>query len=198
MCRLIETIKIFKRAVYNIDYHNQRMNNSRKKLFGLNDEIDISKHIVIPEHLDDGIHKCRVIYAENIESVEIIPYLKRQIKTLKLLNGNEIVYSHKFLDRQDIERLYEQRGHFDDILIIKNGMLTDTSFCNIALFDGISWYTPEHPLLMGTQRQKLLEEKKIISKVLPAEELKNYSKLCIFNAIIEFGEVVIPVENVMM
>ncbi len=196
MCRLIETIKIFKRAVYNIDYHNQRMNNSRRSLFGNDDVIDLSKHIVIPEHLDDGIHKCRVIYAENIESVEIFPYVKRQIKSLKLLNGNEIMYCYKFLDRQDIEKLYGQRGHCDDVLIIKNGMLTDTSFCNIALFDGISWYTPEHPLLMGTQRQKLLDQKKMISKVLEAEDLKNYSKLCVFNAMIEFGEIVIPVENV--
>ncbi len=198
MCRLIETIKIFERAVYNIDYHNQRMNNSRRLLFGIDEGIDLSKHIVIPEHLDGGIHKFRVIFAENIESVEIIPYVKRQIKSLKQVNGNEIDYSHKFLNRQDIEKLYEQRGDCDDVLIIKNGMLTDTSFCNIALFDGTNWYTPEHPLLLGTQRQKLLGEKRIISKVLKAEELKNYSKLCIFNAMIEFGEIVIPVENVMM
>ncbi|HNW89691.1 MAG TPA: aminotransferase class IV [Bacteroidales bacterium] len=169
------------------------MNNSRKSLFGVDKGIDLSNYMLIPEQLDDGKYKCRVIYAENIESVEIIPYLKRQIKSLKLVNGNDITYHHKFLDRQDIERLYEQRGHCDDILIIKNGLLTDTSFCNIALFNGNSWYTPEHPLLMGTKRQKLLDEKKIISKVLQAKELNNYSKICLFNALIEFGELEIPV-----
>ncbi len=172
------------------------MNNSRRTLFGKNDEIDLSKHIIIHSDLDDGLHKCRVIYTEDIESVEIFPYVKRQITSLKLVNCDDIVYDHKFFNRLVIESIYEQRGNCDDILIIKNGRLTDTSFCNIALFDGTIWHTPENPLLRGTKRQKLLEERKIKSKVIQAGELNNYSKLSIFNAMIEFGEVVISVENI--
>ena len=46
----------------------------------------------------------------------------------------------------------------DDILIVKNGLLTDTSIANIALYDGNDWYTPLHPLLKGTKRAELLDK----------------------------------------
>ena len=39
----------------------------------------------------------------------------------------------------------------DEILITRNGLLTDTSIANIALFNGKEWHTPKHPLLKGVQ-----------------------------------------------
>ena len=41
---------------------------------------------------------------------------------------------------------------------VKNGRLTDTSYSNIALFDGNRWVTPAHPLLKGTMRQSLIDK----------------------------------------
>jgi 4-amino-4-deoxychorismate lyase len=194
MCRLIETIKIFKREVFNIDYHNQRLNNSRKILFGCKDEIELINYIHIPDALNDGLYKCRIVYGKYIESFEFIYYPQKHLKTLKLVQCDQISYDHKFQDRRQIDELYQQRGSCDDVLIIKNGRLTDTSFCNIALFDGTSWYTPDTPLLRGTKREKLLDEGRIKQKSIKGRDLKKYKKLCVFNAMIEFGDMVIPVD----
>ena len=42
MCLLIETIKIENNKIYNINYHNLRMNKARKDLFNSKDFIDLS------------------------------------------------------------------------------------------------------------------------------------------------------------
>lgn len=196
MCRLIETVKIYNGKVFNIDYHNQRLNNSRKTLFGCDDEIDLLQHIHITDLMGDGLYKFRILYSEVVESVELIPYTKRHLKTLKIIHSDQLRYDHKFEDRRQIHELFAQRNNCDDILIIKNHRLTDTSIGNIALFDGSKWFTPEFPLLKGTKRQMLLDEKKIISKDIRVADLKNYLKLCIFNAMIEFGEIEIPVSAI--
>ena len=85
----------------------------------------------------------------------------RSIRTLKLVTANHIDYRYKSTDRSELNRLTAQKGNCDDIVIVKNGFITDTSFTNLALFDGHQWLTPAHPLLAGTQRALLLEQGKI-------------------------------------
>ena len=45
-----------------------------------------------------------------------------------------------------------------EIIIIKNGLVIDTSFTNIAIHKDGKWLTPKHPLLLGTKRAALLEQ----------------------------------------
>ncbi|HEY6915657.1 MAG TPA: aminotransferase class IV, partial [Paludibacter sp.] len=79
---------------------------------------------------------------------------------------------------------------------VKNGLLTDTSYCNIALYDGQNWFTPRVPLLYGVNRAELLLEEKLIEKDIAVEELKSYEKIALFNAMIEFGEVVLDIDKI--
>lgn len=196
MCRLIETIKISNDKIFNIDYHNRRLNKSRQMLFGLSDKIELLDHLVLPGNLHDGLYKCRLVYAERIESVEIKPYIIRPVTSLKLLDGGGVEYDHKFAGRTQIENLFAQRGTCDDVLIKKNGYVTDTSICNIALFNGSHWYTPERPLLKGTKRQLLLDGNVIFEKQISAADLYKFEKICLFNAMIEFGEIEMPVSAI--
>jgi len=48
----------------------------------------------------------------------------------------------------------------DEVVFIKNGMVTDCSIGNLLFFDGHEWITPYIPLLKGTQRAFLLDKKK--------------------------------------
>lgn len=196
MCRLIETMKISNGKIFNIDYHNHRMNKSRQILFGFAGKIELRECLVVPEDLNEGLYKCRLVYAEKIESVEIKPYIIRPVQSLKLIDGSGIDYDHKFAERTQIENLFAQRGACDDVLIIKNGHITDTSICNIAFFNSNRWYTPEHPLLKGTKRQSLLDENVIFEKQISVTDLNKFQKICLFNAMIEFGEVVMPVSEI--
>ncbi len=54
--------------------------------------------------------------------------------------------------------IYSPNEGHDDILIIRDGLLTDTSICNVALWNGTSWITPARPLFSGTMRAYLLDK----------------------------------------
>ena len=83
----------------------------------------------------------------------------------------------------------------DEILITRNGLLTDTSIANIALFNGKEWHTPKHPLLKGVQRAALIDKHLIREKEITVDQLFNYSQICLFNAMIDFGKIKIDVNR---
>ncbi|MEG0647308.1 MAG: aminotransferase class IV, partial [Bacteroides sp.] len=109
--------------------------------------------------------------------------------------SDTINYTYKSTDREALNQLYEQRNTKDDVLIIKNGYITDTSIANVALFDGTHWFTPKHPLLKGTQRAQLLQKGIIQEKEIMLEELFSFSQMTIFNAMIPFQSLVLDVNS---
>ncbi len=85
----------------------------------------------------------------------------------------------------------------DDVLIVKNGLLTDTSYANIAFFDGVQWLTPATPLLAGTRRQQLLEQGVITEATLHPSDLKQFKFAKLMNAMLTWAESpLISVENI--
>ena len=94
---------------------------------------------------------------------------------------------NKSTDREALNRLFACRGERDDILIVRRGLLTDTSIANIALFDGKDWFTPKLPLLRGTCRTALIDNGIIKEKDIRPEELSSYSFVRLFNAMIKWG-----------
>lgn len=195
MCRLVETVKLKDGVFENIDIHNERFNNSRKALFGAKESLDLNELLKSHQYSKKGLYKCRVIYNEEIIKVEFVPYVLKQVKSLKVVKA-EIDYSHKYEDRSNINKLLKLRENCDDILIVKDDRLTDTSAANIALFDNGKWYTPLNPLLKGTEREKLLREKKIFEEDLRLDDLKRFHAAAIFSTMVGFGEIIIPVSNI--
>ncbi|MFA6729283.1 MAG: aminotransferase class IV, partial [Prevotella sp.] len=138
----------------NLEAHNQRMNETIRTFFPQASKVDLKKHIVLQKHI--ARTKCHIEYNNTILSISYQPYYPRQVHSLQLTECDTINYSYKYKDRSLLQLLYNQRRSGDDILIVKNGFITDTSIANIAVYDGIQWYTPAHPLLRGTQRAILL------------------------------------------
>ncbi len=181
---LLETIRIKDGKVYNIEYHNRRVDRSRFELFGIDSKIDLRDYIAPPR--DNGIFRCRVIYnRSDIVSVEYIPYKKREFKSFIIIDSN-IEYKYKYANRDKLNRLKEQYSKYSDIIIKKSGFLTDTSIANIAFFDGSSWVTPKNPLLRGTIRERLIEKNILIKKDIKSEDLKHFSYFALMNAMIGF------------
>ncbi|MFA3782170.1 aminotransferase class IV [Melioribacteraceae bacterium 4301-Me] len=197
MCRLIESIKVYRRKLWNIKYHNYRMNNSRRQLFGAEDEIDLSKEIVVPQIISNELYKCRVVYSNKILSVEFIPYLKKKITSLEIVTNNLICYDHKYENREEINKLlYSKRC--DEILIVKNNLITDASFANVVLSDGKVYLTPASPLLKGTKRAKLLEEGLIKEEEIPLSDLRKFKYAYLINAMLDLEESnKVLIENIM-
>jgi 4-amino-4-deoxychorismate lyase len=195
MYRLLESIRCEKGELQNLPYHQARMDASVEALSGKANSIMLGE-IKVPEHCRQGLFKCRVIYGKTLESVEFLPYQRRVINTLKVVDANEVAteiateidYSCKFADRAIFHRLLEKCANCDDILIVKNGLLTDTSYTNILFFDGRLWLTPALPLLQGTQRAKLLAEDKIVNAAIRPSDIAHFQKARLINAMMRFED----------
>jgi len=195
MCQLFEAIKVFQREFFNLTYHSRRFNNARKIFFNL-DYLDLKAHISIPPDLDNGLYKCRIIYAEDIEKVEFIPYQRRKINTLKIVENNDVDYEYKYLNKECLEKMLLKKDNADDILVLKKNFLTDTSFSNIVFFDGNKWLTPAHPLLKGTKRQFLLDRGIVFEDEIRISDLELFKKASLINAMLDIGEIELEVENI--
>lgn len=184
--KFLETIKILDGKIYNLSYHQARYE-SVLNSFSVDYPYPILGEFIQAPSI--GLYRCRLIYSpQNIDDIEISfhKYTKKKINSLKIVYDETIEYSKKYLNRDALNKLYEMRAHCDDILIVKNSLITDTSIANIALYQNGIWYTPKNPLLKGTTRKRLLDEKKIIEKEIFIEELKNFSKIALLNAMIDF------------
>jgi len=190
MSLLFETIKVNEGALQNIGYHNERFNRSREILFGINKTVFLEDIIKIPKEYSAGVVKCKVVYDDSIKGISFARYIAKPVNGLLLVEGNNIDYSYKYSDRSKLDELLTTANcSFDeDILIVRNGLITDTSYSNVALFDGTDWITPVSPLLAGTKRAKLLDEGKIRTGEILATELKYYEKIKLFNAMLDFDE----------
>jgi len=160
------------------------MNRSRQALFGCKDFIDLQQIITIPDDLDENIYKCRVVYDIIIHEIEFLPYQIKPIHTLHLVEANHINYSHKYLDRSSFAPLLHA-APADDILIVKNGLITDTSYANVVFWDGKRWLTPATPLLPGTKRQYLLDIKQIECDRLRPADLHRFTHARLINAMLD-------------
>lgn len=196
MSRLIESICCVDGVMKNLHYHNVRMNRSRYELFGCKDVINIRDSITIPDYVNKGIWKLRIHYDTTINNIEYELYRKKSIKSLKLLYDDTIDYSFKYADRSHLTRLFEQRGAADDILIIKNGCVTDSSSANVVFYDGKEWFTPSTPLLPGTKRAKLLDEGVITERYITVKEISLFTHISLINAFLDIGDIVVPVSAV--
>ncbi|RNI35634.1 hypothetical protein EFY79_11755 [Hanamia caeni] len=197
MCRLIESIKVIDRKFENISFHNQRCNEARDALWNCKNKIDISREVALPDDLNDGLYKCRILYSSQIEKAEFMPYQLPNIHSLQVIYDDTIEYPYKYEDRRRIDELFAKRKRCDDILIIKNGCLTDTSFCNIVLYDSKNYFTPDTPLLNGTRRRRLLSQKKIFEKKITLHDLMSFQKIFLVNAMIGLEDnICVDIENV--
>lgn len=193
MYPFIETIRIEDGQIYNLDYHTKRCNNTRVSFW--KNCVPLDLHDFISPPASKGIYKCRITYGEEVGEVTYAPYQMRQVTSLHLVFSDTIDYTYKSLQREELNALYAQRGRADDVIIVKNGYLTDTSIANIALYDGHTWFTPACPLLCGTKRAELLDKHFLIEKDIPQNSLMDYSHIMLFNAMIDWKRIVLPIDG---
>lgn len=168
-------------------YHEVRMRASVQACLGIDQHFSLSNLIVVPPELSKGLVKCRVHYNGQVEHIDYAMYVRRKVNRLRLVDAGGIEYNHKFTDRSAFDRLLAQKGDADDILIVRDGLVTDASYANLIFFDGAHWVTPRHPLLQGTCRQRLLDEGSIIEEDILISELGRFKGFKLINAMLEPG-----------
>jgi len=188
MFPLFESIRIIEGELQNLGWHQKRFEQSYEKLFGIKTNSKLYSKIRIPAEYKRGNVKLRFLYNKDSYAYNFSKYTPVKIYTLKMVIKNNIDYSLKYTDRSDLNYLFELRGDCEDILIIKNGLITDSSISNIVFYDGKSWVTPLKPLLKGACRERLIPEGKISPIDITVDDLKNFSKFKLINAMRDFEE----------
>ncbi|MFN8206462.1 MAG: aminotransferase class IV [Bacteroidales bacterium] len=196
MYRFLETIRIEDGQICNADLHQERMDRSRYELLGISDPLPLEKEITSEVEQLRGIWKCRLVYSCTTLEMSLTPYVPRRINSLRLITDNQIEYTYKWEDRSKLMQCFSLRGACDEIILVKNGFITDTSYSNLAFFDGKDWVTPANPLLNGVRRQALIRQRKIKTADIAPAELSKYKKLSLINAMLDLGEVEVPCTSV--
>jgi 4-amino-4-deoxychorismate lyase len=162
------------------------MDKSLLHLYKSDNRIALSDELHRQAYPKTGLYKCRILYTDKIDSVEFIPYEVKPIQSLKIVYDHTIDYALKYEDRNKINALADQRQYCDDVLIIKNGFVTDASYSNVIFFDGNQWVTPNTPLLKGTMRQFLLDVAKIKEEAITVQDIPSFKSFRLINAMLGF------------
>lgn len=154
---------------------------------------------ILQEFAIDKHHAYRTKFIYGIRShnfytdLSIMPHMPKSINGFYLVPAN-IDYTHKFCNRSRLQALNTFGAH-TDVIIVKNGMITDSSIANLLFWDHKHWYTPSMPLLKGTTRARLLHQGRIIPRCIKPSDLRGFSKIMMINALNDFDKNrAIPIE----
>ncbi|HEY3390973.1 MAG TPA: aminotransferase class IV [Prolixibacteraceae bacterium] len=198
MCLFIETICYAHGRFQRLESHNERFNRTRHHFFGLQSIVELESSLSIPQYLKNETVKCRVIYGPEIVSVDYSLYKIRPVNSLKIVRDDTIDYSYKYADRTKLDVLFNLRGQSDDILIVKNGFITDTSYANIIFERNGKWYSPKNPLLRGTRIDSYFREGLVTPDSIQINDLPLFSEARIVNSMISIEHSPgIPIKSIM-
>lgn len=196
MYRFIESIKVEDQEIFLLEYHQKRVNETFRH-FGKEGSLDLGKIFKNLQHDEDGLFKLRIVYdLEKNFKTQLIPYAVPEIEDFQLVENNCFDYPFKFEERREFEKMKTQ-AKAEEIIIVKNNHITDTSYTNLLFLKGKDWFTPETYLLNGIQRQFLLKNKKIKEARINLQNLREYSHFQLINAMNDFDDMfVYPIEKI--
>ncbi|NCC98748.1 MAG: hypothetical protein EOL95_03460 [Bacteroidia bacterium] len=182
-----EAIKLKDGVVYNLPYHQARIDITLAKFDGV--KIDLVSTLAnLIDDVKKGLFKCRLIYGKaGVENIEFIPYSSRRKTTVRLITADNIEYDYKYTDRAHLNELLEQSG-CDDIIIAKNGLVTDAFAANLIFESSDGLFTPNTYLLPGTKRQYLLDMGIIRQKLITVADIKIYDRIRFINAMVDLED----------
>ncbi|MEZ4988461.1 MAG: aminotransferase class IV [Saprospiraceae bacterium] len=181
---LLESICLKDGQMPLLPFHQERVNRSRRQLFGIKQQLNLSRFLQNQALPTSGYHKIRLIYSRSIKAFSCIPYQPKPVQTLRIVATEPIEYRYKFEDRKALETAFSYRNGCDDVIITWNGYLTDVSYGNLALWDGQKWWTPAHPLLKGVRREQLIRSGKITPTIIRVPDLQYFKEVRIINALL--------------
>ncbi|HWS00993.1 MAG TPA: aminotransferase class IV [Prolixibacteraceae bacterium] len=202
MLQFIETICYENGGFQRITLHEERMNRTRIHFFGTTDRLSLENALTcylagFPPlsgfqstnfQATNQKLKCRVTYSQTIENIEFESYMPKVIQSLQLVYDDIIEYCYKYKDRSALNALLGKRGSADEILIVKNGLITDTSYSNVVFLRDGKWYTPETPLLPGTRRAFYLQDRLIFPLNIKPEEIGQFEEVRLINSMLSLEE----------
>lgn len=181
-----ETICVEKGQAQNLKAHDERMRKTASH-FGFTAPKMPELEKQLPANLANETVKCRILYDKRIREVTFHQYFPKEIRSLKLVEAS-VDYSYKWADRSALTAQLGQKDECDEVLITRNGMITDTSFSNVVFRKRNKLFTPATFLLNGTKRQKLIAGGIIIEHPIHRDSLCEYERVYLINAMLDIDE----------
>lgn len=135
----------------------------------------------------DGLYKCRVLYGATVPEVDVKPYTPLIRHRVSLVESN-IDYAYKSADRAGLNALLRTAGT-DDIIIVKDGLVTDSAIANLVFESSQGLFTPRVPLLEGVQRSYLLQSGQITPMDIRVADLRQFDCVHFINAMVPLGTI---------
>ena len=120
--------------------------------------------------------------ADGIVGYRAVEYHAKSISRLVPIEA-DIDYHLKYADRSALESLKCGLAPDEEPLIVKRGLVTDTTFANVVFRarSGVL-YTPRTPLLEGTRRAALLDAHILTTADIAPADLNSFTDFYLINA----------------
>jgi len=184
MSRFLETIRVRDGVAMHLEWHQQRVASTLRAFYPEAPVPDLAVVISAarPEVNED--FRCRILYDDTGHSIEFLPLRTNEVRSLRLVDlPPDYDYRYKYADRRVLELAYSRRGDADDVLLVRDGWITDTSVANVAFLKEGRWYTPALPLLAGTTWKRLVQSDILVPRPIHVEDLPRYDACALFNAL---------------
>ncbi len=176
--QFLETIASLNGEVLHLEYHQKRVN------YTLGVSSLVLSEIVKPPK--DGYFRCRIVYDKDEATISYHPYTLRLPQSFKIVHADRLDYHFKYEDRQELNFLKARYPQYDEIIIIKNSLITDTTIANLAFLRDKEWFTPKSPLLEGTTRARLIENNFLHVSDISIADLEQFQGFALMNAMTDF------------
>lgn len=185
MYLFLETISVKDGIILNISDHQERMDRTILYFYNGSQKAPcLSSCLRVPEMAQQGWYKCRVIYDKKIVEITWEPYHIKTFSSISLVSADHLDYSWKYADRKEFGNII-QKSQAAEVIIVKNGYVTDGSYANLLFRKEDEWFTPDTPLLAGTQRKRLLGSGLIHEATIRVEDLTDYDRIKWINAFLD-------------
>ncbi len=181
MFSFLETICIQNGQAQHLDFHQMRVNETFEQFFQEWEPFDVEELVAEQVLPTEGTHRLRITYQEDPETIEILPYTKKEVKRFALVDTGEIDYGFKWAERGFFQTFLDAHPEADEVIFVKDGRIQDCSMANLAFLKEGIWYTPEEPLHWGTTRARLIIEEEVEEAEILVEELASYERVCLIN-----------------
>ena len=198
MSRFLETIRIRDGVPLHLEWHQRRVDETFRVFFPGIPPLSLTA-VIADTRIDAGEEqRCRIVYDDATHEITVTPLQPRSIRSLRLIDlPTDYDYRYKYADRRILELAFSRRGDADDVLLLRDGWVTDTSVANVAFLSNGRWYTPAMPLLAGTTWKRLVSEGVIVPRPIHVDDLGRYEVCVVFNALNDWDErLAIPVSSI--
>ncbi|MXV37772.1 chorismate-binding protein [Flavobacteriaceae bacterium Ap0902] len=193
MSQFLESIKLFQGEVFHLDWHQKRVDETFAAKFRGAQSLNLKTILENQSLPKEDLFKIRIVYDAQAYLIEVLPYQKRNIKTVEFIE-TKADYSYKSTNRSFIYKA-RTKSKADEVIFIKNGYIADSSYANLVFYDGQVWFTPTTYLLNGTTRQRLISEDKIKAIPILLEDITKFEYIGFINALNDLGEQAIPLNG---